>query len=101
MHEGAIVASDVRTGRVLMAWASAGDRDFVAEPFAPSASLFKIVTSAALLEGGAQPSARVCYDGGGEHAVTLADLDARGSVCTTMDRGPRPLGEPRLPRSSR
>src|SRR3712207_2006170 len=34
-HEGAIVASDVRTGRVL-AWASRGGRDYVAEAYAPS-----------------------------------------------------------------
>src|SRR4051812_45735961 len=50
-HEGAIVASDVRTGRIL-AWATRGDRDYVVAPFAPSASLFKLVTTTALLEGG-------------------------------------------------
>ena len=48
---GAIVVSDVRTGRILV-WASRGEVDYVKEPVAPSASLFKVVTAAALLEGG-------------------------------------------------
>jgi cell division protein FtsI/penicillin-binding protein 2 len=82
-HEGAIVASDVRTGRIL-AWASRGERDYVAEPFAPSASLFKIATAAALLEGGrVTPATRECYEGG-EHEIRPADLDRRGATCTTL-----------------
>jgi penicillin-binding protein A len=82
-HEGAIVASDVRTGRVL-AWAARGDRDYADEAFAPSASLFKIVTASALLEGGhVTPATRECYDGG-EHEVRPDDLTRHGSVCTTM-----------------
>lgn len=82
-HEGAIVASDVRTGRIL-AWASRGDRDYVAEPFAPSASLFKIATAAALLEGGkVSPASRECYEGG-EHEIKPADLDRRGSACASL-----------------
>lgn len=81
--EGAIVASDVRTGRVL-AWASRGGRDYVATPFAPSASLFKIVTAAALLEGGkVTPATRACYTGG-EHGITARDLEGRGAICTTV-----------------
>jgi penicillin-binding protein A len=82
-HEGAIVASDVRTGRVL-AWASRGPRDYVAAAFAPSASLFKIVSAAALLSGGrVSPATRECYDGG-EHAIEPRDLEQRGSICTTL-----------------
>jgi peptidoglycan glycosyltransferase len=82
-HEGAIVVSDVRTGRVL-AWVTRGDRDYVVAPFAPSASLFKIVTAAALLEGGRVTTAtRECYDGG-EHAIVPADLERRGSVCSSL-----------------
>jgi penicillin-binding protein A len=81
-HEGAIVASDVRTGRIL-AWASRGDRDYVAEPFAPSASLFKVVTASALLEAHVPPSAHECYEGG-EHEIHPADLTSHGSVCTTF-----------------
>jgi cell division protein FtsI/penicillin-binding protein 2 len=82
-HEGAIVASDVRTGRIL-AWASRGERDYVAEPFAPSASLFKIATAAALLEGGrVTPQTRECYEGG-EHEIKPADLDRRGAACASL-----------------
>jgi cell division protein FtsI/penicillin-binding protein 2 len=81
-HEAAIVVADVRTGRIL-AWASRGDRDFVAEPFAPSASLFKVVTAAALIDAHVSPAARECYDGG-EHALHPADLERRGSICTTF-----------------
>jgi peptidoglycan glycosyltransferase len=81
-HEGAVVAADVRTGRIL-AWASLGERDYVAEPFAPSASLFKVVTASALLEAGVSPAARECYEGG-EHEIHPADLDRRGAVCTTF-----------------
>lgn len=78
--EGAIVASDVRTGRIL-AWASRGGRDFVSEPYAPSASLFKIVTAATLLEGGhAIESTKVCYEGG-EHDIRPADLEHGGGTC--------------------
>jgi penicillin-binding protein A len=75
----------VRTGRIL-AWASRGERDYVASPFAPSASLFKIVTVSALLAGGkANAGTRECYDGGGEHAIEPKDLEARGTVCTTLN----------------
>jgi peptidoglycan glycosyltransferase len=82
-HEGAIVASDVRTGRIL-AWVTRGDRDYVVAPFAPSASLFKIVTTAALLEGGrVNTGTRECYDGG-EHEIRPADLEGRGSACVSF-----------------
>ena len=81
-HEGAIVAADVRTGRIL-AWASLGDRDYVVEPFAPAASLFKVVTASALLEAHVSPGARECYEGG-EHEIRPVDLERHGSVCTTF-----------------
>lgn len=83
-HEGAIVASDVRTGRIL-AWASRGDRDYVAAPLAPPASLFKIATAAALIEGGhASAATTECWAGGGERGITERDLEARGRVCATL-----------------
>lgn len=82
-HEGAIVASDTRTGRIL-AWATRGSRDYVSAAFAPSASLFKLVTTTALLEGGkATPATRECYTGG-EHAVEPRDLEVRGSTCSSL-----------------
>ena len=81
-HEGAVVAADTRTGRIL-AWVSRGDRDYVAEPFAPSASLFKIVTASALLERHVSPATRECYEGG-EHDVHPADLERHGGTCTSF-----------------
>jgi cell division protein FtsI/penicillin-binding protein 2 len=86
-RRGALVASDPRTGRVLV-WASlGGDRDQVSEPTAPSASLFKVVTASALLESGrASAGTRRCWHGG-ERAISLADLAddrERDTACATM-----------------
>lgn len=62
---GAIVAADARTGRIL-AWASRGGaHDLVSTPRFPPASLTKVVTAAALLEGQhAFRPTRQCYSGG-------------------------------------
>jgi peptidoglycan glycosyltransferase len=85
-HEGAIVLSDVRTGKIL-AWASRGPRDAVATPMAPSASVFKVVTAAALLESRkVSPASRQCY-AGGEHGIEAEDLHddrSRDDRCTTL-----------------
>ena len=71
---GAIVVSDVRTGRVL-AWASRGPGDWVREAHTSSASVFKIVTTAALLDRRrVSLSTRQCYTDA-EHGITEADLD--------------------------
>lgn len=87
-HEGAVVLSDVRTGRVL-AWASRGqeDKDYVREPFAPSASLFKVVTAAALLESGkVTPRTKQCWSGGERRieAEDLVDDRSRDDRCATF-----------------
>jgi cell division protein FtsI/penicillin-binding protein 2 len=89
---GALVASDPRTGRVL-AWASlGGDRDQVSEPTAPSASLFKVITAAALLESGrASTTTRRCWHGG-ERSISLAELAddrALDTSCATMSEALR------------
>lgn len=62
---GAIVAADARSGRLLV-WASLGlGSAGILGTRAPSASLFKIVTTAALLElDGVHPATRVCHSGG-------------------------------------
>jgi cell division protein FtsI/penicillin-binding protein 2 len=71
---GAVVVSDVRTGRILV-WASKGAVDHVKTPVAPSASLFKVVTAATLLElGRVGLETRQCYGGGGEHGIADDDL---------------------------
>lgn len=83
-HEGAIVISDVRTGRVL-AWASRGAGDRVATAFAPAASVFKLATVSALLDSGrANATSTACY-AGGERSFELADLrDGRGQTCVSL-----------------
>ena len=81
---GAVVAVDAPTGRVLV-WAER--RPSASQPGAvlldtqaPAASLFKIVTSAALLEkAGIGPATRVCTNGG-LHSIERQHLEppARG-----------------------
>ncbi len=88
---GAFVAVEIGTGRVV-ALASRGDLPGGKGPMAlratqPAASVFKIVTAAALLESGAAtPSTRLCVRGG-HRGVTAALLRAdrrRDRRCVTM-----------------
>jgi peptidoglycan glycosyltransferase len=66
-RSGAIVAIDVKTGRIA---AFAGTRSGAQAPsvvtstLAPAASLFKIVTTTALLEHHVEPDREVCISGG-------------------------------------
>ena len=73
----AAVLLDPATGRVLaMAEHSQrepGKRGLSLDARAPAASVFKIVTSAALLHRGFEPGAEVCYHGG-QHRVMPANL---------------------------
>ena len=88
--EGAIVMTDVKTGRVL-AWASYVDQgamhDVASEATAPTASVFKIVTATALVEhAGLGPNTKQCYSGG-EHAITAKDMvdnKKRDKWCATL-----------------
>lgn len=66
--EGAIVVLDPRSGRVL-AWTELRRRgaagSLITTAVAPAASVFKLVTTAALFEsGGVQPLDKVCISGG-------------------------------------
>jgi cell division protein FtsI/penicillin-binding protein 2 len=90
LPEAAIVLLDVATGHVL-AYASHlehGDaRDLCAEATAPSASVFKIVTGAALVEdAGLSPDTRQCYSGGEQKILPsdLEDDERRDRWCTTL-----------------
>jgi cell division protein FtsI/penicillin-binding protein 2 len=58
----AVVALDPKTGKVL-AMAEIGE-GAVTRPVYPAASVFKIVTGAALLEKGVSPNDETCYHGG-------------------------------------
>jgi cell division protein FtsI/penicillin-binding protein 2 len=87
--EGAIVMTDVKTGKVLV-WASVVEdgpmRDIAAEATAPTASVFKIITATALVEEGLGPNTRQCYSGG-EHAIKASDMvddKKRDKWCATM-----------------
>ncbi|MGD0676953.1 MAG: penicillin-binding transpeptidase domain-containing protein [Polyangiaceae bacterium] len=90
LPEAAVVLMDVATGHLLV-YAShieRGDaRDLCAEAKAPSASVFKIVTAAALLEDAhLEPDTRQCYSGG-EQRISSVDLVGdphRDRWCTTL-----------------
>ena len=64
---GSVVAMDPKTGRLLaMAEYSRDGKtlDLATRPLYPAASVFKIITGAALLEKGVSPDAETCYHGG-------------------------------------
>ncbi len=64
---GALVAIEPKTGRVLalVEYAADGHSEGAAtHPLYPAASVFKIITGAALLEKGISPDAETCYHGG-------------------------------------
>jgi penicillin-binding protein A len=74
---GALVMVDLKTGRVL-AWAErrrAGEGPLVVAARAPAASVFKLVTTAALFErANMGPSERICI-AGGTHGIERRHLD--------------------------
>ena len=86
--EAAAVVIEVRTGKIL-AWASvdAKGRDLVSQPYAPPASLFKVVTAASLIEHANIPNhQRQCYVGGKRSVLldNLRDNGAGGATCSTF-----------------
>jgi peptidoglycan glycosyltransferase len=88
--EGVIVLLDTRTGHVL-AYASHLEhgpaRDLAVEATAPAASVFKVVTSTALLDhAGLTPETHQCYSGG-EQRIEPSNLEedpARDRWCATL-----------------
>lgn len=90
LPEAAVVLMDVASGRLLV-YASHVEtgpaRDLCAEASAPAASVFKIVTAAALVEdAGLLPETRQCYQGGEQRisALDLVDDPQRDRWCTTL-----------------
>ena len=88
--EASVVLMDVATGR-LLAYASHVEghpaRDLCVEATAPSASVFKIVTAAALVEEAhVGPETKRCYSGGEQRigASDLVDDPQRDRWCTTL-----------------
>ncbi|HWN68859.1 MAG TPA: penicillin-binding transpeptidase domain-containing protein [Haliangium sp.] len=97
--QGAIVVMAV-DGRVLaLAGHRDGDRgalprlgqhlDMASSAWAPAASIFKIVTAAALVAAGLKPESRVCYHGGlrSVEPAHLVDDKARDTACGNLTEG--------------
>lgn len=87
---GGFVAIEPKTGRVLayVGYEAGKGESFavVTDPSPPAASVFKIVTASALLDGGVTSSTSVCY-GGGTRALVQADLvdnPQRDRWCATL-----------------
>lgn len=76
---GAMVVISVNDGRVLALAGRSDDEtermrsDLALKPWAPAASVFKVVTAAALVSQGVTPDERVCYHGG-VHAIDASNL---------------------------
>jgi cell division protein FtsI/penicillin-binding protein 2 len=90
LPEAAVVLMDTATGRLLV-YAShvdrGGPRDLCSEAAAPSASVFKMVTAAALVEDAhLGADTKQCYSGGEQHisAIDLVDNPQRDRWCTTL-----------------
>ncbi len=90
---GAVVMIEIKTGRILvMAGHSEADPglgpfDLCLTAWAPAASVFKVVTTAALLsENRARPFTRVCYHGGsrGLRPEHLIDDKEKDTQCDTL-----------------
>lgn len=87
---GGVVALDPKTGRVLAyVGYEAGQGqsyELLTDPAPPAASVFKIITAAALLDQGVETSTSVCYGGGlrGLSAADLADNPKRDRWCATL-----------------
>lgn len=89
---GGAVAIEPQTGRILAIVSASNAKpkveNYATRALAPSASVFKVVTAAALLEqGNIDPQARVCYSGG---ASMLSESDVRGNpatdnTCSTLE----------------
>lgn len=90
LPQAAIVMMEPSTGKVL-AYASrdqsGSTKDLNVDAFAPSASVFKIVTGSALVQiGNVSPDFKVCYSGG-EQKITASDLKEdpkKDNWCATL-----------------
>lgn len=87
---GGLVALDPNTGRVLAyvshSSAEPDGPDRVLESSPPTASVFKVITGAALVEAGVDPDAPVCYHGGSSRltASNLEDDPSRDRRCASL-----------------
>jgi cell division protein FtsI/penicillin-binding protein 2 len=85
----AVVAIEPSTGRVLAmaehSEANPAMNGLCTRPLYPAASIFKVVTAAALLEAGVKPDDATCFHGG-KRSVSESELvdSARDTRCETM-----------------
>jgi cell division protein FtsI/penicillin-binding protein 2 len=93
---GALVALEPKSGRVLAyvshSSANPDAGDLARDPTPPAASVFKVITAAALLDAGVSPDATVCYSGGFRKIMLadLADDPKRDRACATL---PQAMGD--------
>lgn len=85
----AVVALEPDSGRVLAYVnhaASGSPVDTASDSAPPAASVFKLITTAALLEQGVRPEVRTCYGGGASRllASDLVDDRRRDHACATL-----------------
>jgi cell division protein FtsI/penicillin-binding protein 2 len=89
---GVVVMMEPSTGRVLAlaehSRVEPARRDLALTALSPAASIFKLVTAAALLEAGVEPQAKVCYHGGKRRlqARLLSDDPRRDRRCSSLFR---------------
>jgi peptidoglycan glycosyltransferase len=85
-----VAAVDPRTGKLLAyvshSSAEPGARDQVRDATAPAASVFKLVTAAALLEHGVSPDTGTCYHGGASELTRaeLVDNQKLDTACVSL-----------------
>jgi cell division protein FtsI/penicillin-binding protein 2 len=88
--EGGVVLQDVKTGKLLAyaSYVNEGEKfDFNARAEAPAASIFKVITGAALVEkGGLNAGTEQCYRGGRSRIMAdeLEDDPRRDKWCATL-----------------
>jgi penicillin-binding protein A len=84
---GAFVAIEPKSGRVL-AYVSHGTGDRVLDSTPPAASVFKLITSSALVDAGVSPDTRTCYGGGSSSlsAIDIADNPRRDKSCVSLSQ---------------
>ncbi len=90
LPQAAVVMLDPATGKIL-AYVSrddhGGTKDLNVDAFAPSASVFKVVTGAALIQiAGVSTDLKMCYSGG-EQKITASDLKddpKHDTYCATL-----------------
>lgn len=93
LEQSSAVLLDVNDGRVLVMAGRTSDQPdapwLAAVPWAPAASVFKVITAAALVEAGVSPEQKVCYHAG-VHSVEVDNLlDHRrlDKSCNTLGFG--------------